>query len=931
MIKIASSSAFIVFTLSVVNAGLCLAKDGSEGVEFFESKVRPVLATHCISCHGPKSQKGGLRLDSREAMLRGGESGPVVVEGDPESSLIVEAVAYAAEPKMPPKGKLPTEAIDDIKAWVRSGAVWPEASPTTPEQERAPKTKSWAFQPIRNPAYPAVSDSDWPKTSIDWFVLKKLDVAALKPSRRADRRTLIRRWTYTLTGLPPSPEEVTAYERDTSPNADAKVVERLLASPHYGERWARHWLDVARYADTKGYVFLEDGEFPWAYTYRDYVVRSLNADLPYDQFIVEQLAADRLPLGEDKRPLAALGFLTVGGRFMNNAHDILDDRIDVTTRGLMGLTVTCARCHDHKFDPIPTTDYYALYGVFASSVEPSVPPLFEPPPRSEEYKAFEQELRRREGELDTYVKETYRKLIANAKARSGEYLVAAHAARNKPKTDDFMLIADGQDLNPLMIARWRSVLDRTRRQHDPVFAPWHALVDLPAGEFEARANSVFEEMARRTDPARRVNPVLLQALTEARPKSLAEASEVYEKVFNRVESLWSERAARAKLNDGGKPGPFPDEAIEQLSLVYHGPDAAPNLPRSTLDEISLFPDRPSQEQYRHLKWTVDTWRATGAGAPPRAMALQELHHPIQPKVFVRGNPNSTGPAVSRRFLSALSEGEPKPFKDGSGRLELARAIVDRNNPLTARVLVNRVWMHHFGAPLVGTPGDFGMRSDLPTHPDLLDHLATTFMNNGWSLKDLHRRIVLSATFCQTSDDRPDGRQVDPENNLLWRMNRRRLDWESTRDFMLVISGRLDPALGGPPVKEMLGNGSRRRTLYGAIDRIHLPGLYRSFDFPDPNASAAQRVETSVPPQALFFMNHPMTREAAHALLERSDIKAEPTEERKLSRCYTVLFGRTPDARERAAVREFLGAKPTETDWQRLAQALLLCNEFAFID
>jgi hypothetical protein len=929
MIRICSISLLVLLTLSVVDVRTCEAADGSEGIEFFESRVRPVLAMHCLSCHGAKAQKGGLRLDSREAMLRGGESGPVVVEGDPESSLIVEAVTHAAEPKMPPKGKLPAEAIDDIKAWVKAGAVWPEASPTTPEQEKAPKAKSWAFQPIGNPGLPLVSDSRWPATSIDWYVLKKLDENGLKPSKRADRRTLIRRWAYNLTGLPPTPEEVEAYERDTTPDADRKVVDRLLASPHYGERWARHWLDVARYADTKGYVFLEDAEFPWAYTYRDYVVRSLNADLPYDRFVVEQLAADRLPLGEDKRSLAALGFLTVGGRFMNNVHDIIDDRIDVATRGLMGLTVTCARCHDHKFDPIPTTDYYALYGVFASSVEPSVPPLFEPPPRTKEFADFERELKKRETELDEFVSETYRRLIAGSKSRAGEYLVASHAARNKPKTDDFMLIADGQDLNPAMIARWRSVLDRTRRQLDPVFAPWHALADLRPDVFEARAASILAEMERRTDPAKRVNILVLRALVEAKPKSVVEVAEAYERAFNRVERLWVERAAR--VGSGGKPGPFPDEAVEQLARVYHGPDAAPNLPRSTLDELSLFPDRPSQDKYHHFKWAVDTWRATGAGAPPRAMALQDLAHPIDPKVFVRGNPNTTGPSVERRFLSALSEGTPTAFEDGSGRLELARAIVDKKNPLTARVLVNRVWMHHFGAPLVATPGDFGTRSDPPTHPDLLDHLATAFMNDGWSLKALHRRIVLSAAFCQASDDRPEGRKVDPENNLLWRMNRRRLDWESTRDYMLVASGRLDPSVGGPPVKDILGNGSKRRTLYGAIDRIHLPGLYRSFDFPDPNASAAQRVETSVPPQALFYMNHPMTREAAHAMLERKDVKSEPVVEKRLSLCFAILFGRKPEDREVAAVREFLGPKPDETDWQRLAQALLLSNEFAFID
>ena len=313
------------------------------------------------------------------------------------------------------------------------------------------------------------------------------------------------------------------------------------------------------------------------------------------------------------------------------------------------------------------------------------------------------------------------------------------------------------------------------------------------------------------------------------------------------------------------------------------------------------------------------------------MALVDLPHPIEPKVFVRGNPNTPGPSVPRRFLSSLPEVGSAMFEEGSGRLELARAIVDRKNPLTARVLVNRVWMHHFGAPLVDTPGDFGTRSDPPSHPELLDHLATAFMNDGWSLKALHRRIVLSAAFCQASDDRPEGRRIDPENRWFWRMNRRRLDWESTRDSMLAASGRLDPAVGGPPVKDVLASGSHRRTLYGTIDRLNIPGPYRSFDFPDPSTTAPQRVETSVPPQALFFMNHPLARESAAGLGDRPHVKCEPTTDRKLHRCHAILFGRAPDDRERAALREFLGPRPSEADWHRLAQALLLCNEFAFID
>ncbi len=933
MIQTAVGRPLLLISVLALSCGQArLAGAQEPGIEFFERKIRPAFATHCLACHGPKSQKGGLRLDSREAVFRGGTSGPVVVAGDDESSLLVEVVGYESDPKMPPKGKLPAEVVADIKAWVKLGAPWPESSPdTTLAQEPSPTGRPWSFSPIGDPPIPEVSDRAWPRTSIDRWILAKLDGMGLKPSPPADRRTMIRRWSYSLTGLPPTPEEVRDYEEDRSSVADRRVVDRLLNSPQYGERWARHWLDVARYADTKGYVFLEDAEYPWAFTYRDYVIRALNEDLPFDQFVVQQVAADALPLGDDKRSLAALGFLTVGSRFMNNVQDILDDRIDVTTRGLMGLTVTCARCHDHKFDPIPTADYYALYGVFASSIEPSVPPLFEPPPNTEAYRSFERELGRREAELEAFVQAKYVALIEGSKVRVDEYLVAAQATRNRPKTADFMLIADGHDLNPAMVARWRAVLDRTKRQFDPVFAPWHALADLPSKDFGSRAATILDEMTRRTDPAKAVNVVLLRALTASRPGTLAEVADVYRRVLNRTDAAWRESAERARL-DGTKPSPFADEAIEALRRVFRGPDAPPNLARSAIDNLTLIPDRPSQEKLQALKKAVDTWRATGPGAPPRAMVLEDLPHPNDSPIFLRGNPATPGPTVPRRFLTAIGDGRDQPFRSGSGRLELARAIVDRRNPLTARVLVNRVWMHHFGTPLVATPGDFGARSDPPSHPELLDHLATAFMDDGWSLKALHRRIVLSAAFRQSSDDRPDGRRADPENRSVWRMNRRRLDWESTRDYMVAVSGRLDRTIGGEPVKDLIGAGSSRRTIYGAIDRLNLPGLYRSFDFPDPHVMSAQRVETSIPPQALFFMNHPLARETASAIVGRADVRSEAAADRRIDRCFSILLGRPPEPREVGLVREFLGGpSPSESDWERLVQALLLSNEFAFID
>jgi hypothetical protein len=420
---------------------------------FFERHVRPVLSEHCWSCHGPKKQTAGLRLDSRAALLRGGESGPAVDEKDPAKSLLLKAVRHESELKMPPKAKLPPPAIDALTTWVRRGAPWPEAAAKGDGQDwRA----HWVFQPVANPAPPVRPDDRWSRSPIDRFVWAKLRDNGLHPSAEAEKRTLIRRLTFDLTGLPPTPEEVEAFLRDEAAGAYDRIVARLLDSPAYGEHWARVWLDVARYADTKGYIFFEEATYPWAYTYRDYVIEAFNRDLPYDRFLREQIAADRLP-GADPRSLRALGFLTVGGRFMNNTHDIIDDRIDVVTRGLMGLTITCARCHDHKFDPVPTKDYYALYGVFASCEEPTVYPLYEPPPKTEVYEKFATELAARKRKLRDFVHRKKTELAVGARRRAAEYLLAAHANRDKPGQEEFMLIADGADLNPKMVIRWQAL------------------------------------------------------------------------------------------------------------------------------------------------------------------------------------------------------------------------------------------------------------------------------------------------------------------------------------------------------------------------------------------------------------------------------------------------------------------------------------------
>jgi mono/diheme cytochrome c family protein len=893
--------------------------------EFFESKVRPVLVDHCQSCHGPKKQQGGLRLDSRQAALQGSDSGPVIKPGDPDASRLLQAVRQGGQvKKMPPKGKLKPEAVDALAAWVKMGAPWPDDVAARPSSDAW--KRHWAFQPVRKPALP--EETEWAKTPIDRLILASLRAKGLNPSPAADKRTLVRRAYFDLIGLPPTSEEMDAALADQAEQWFEKIVDKLLASPHYGERWGRYWLDVARYADNKGYVLpdlFEDPDFAWAYTYRDYVVRSFNEDLPYDRFIVEQLAADRLQLGTDRRPLTALGFLTVGGRFMGNPHDIIDDRIDVVSRGLMGIAVSCARCHDHKFDPIPSKDYYSLYGVFASSPEPVAPPLFADPSRTEAYIAFERELELRERRLREFVLGKYTELLRSVRRRVAEYLLAAYQLRDQPDVEDFMFVADGNELNPRVIHRWQLHLQRTKKQHDPVFAVWHAFADLPEKEFESRAAVVAKQLAT-PQADRPINQRVADSFVQTPPKSMADVIQRYAILLQQVDRDWLDDCDRAMELLEDPPARLTDPAAEELRQVLYGPESPPMVPLAPFGDLDLLPDRASQAKQKELRKALDEWRVKGPGAPPRAMTLEDSSVPHESRVFIRGNPNNLGERVPRQFLGFLDGASRRPFTDGSGRLELARRIADPNNRLTARVLVNRVWMYHFGSPLVATPSDFGLRSQPPTHPELLDYLAVSFVENGWSIKKLHRQIMLSNAYRQASADRADGRRLDPENALLWRMNRRRLDFEATRDALLATANSLDRSIGGPPTKDILG--SNRRTLYGYVDRLNVPGLYRTFDYPSPDATSPRRDTTTVAPQSLFLMNHPSVARAAKKLLERPDVAQEKEPPRKVERLYRILYGRAPTQRELSIAQEYLAGNGT---WERYAHALLMANEFVFVD
>ncbi|MCI0745929.1 MAG: PSD1 and planctomycete cytochrome C domain-containing protein [Verrucomicrobia subdivision 3 bacterium] len=776
-------------------------------LDFFENKVRPLLAKHCYKCHSHTAEKvkGGLLLDTRDGVLAGGNSGPVIVPGNPDKSLLIQAVRYGnPDLQMPPKGAKLTDAeIADLAAWVKMGAPDPRVATAAQKEWVDSGKKHWAFQPVKKPSVPTVKDAKWAQSDIDKFILAKLEATGLKPNPPADKRTLIRRASFDLIGLPPSPEEVQAFLDDNSSTAFERVVQRLLNSPHYGERWGRHWLDTARYSDTKGEIRRqrEDPNYPYAWTYRDYVIRSFNDDKPCNIFIIEQLAADKLPAtASDPSKLAALGFLTIGDRFMGMQHDIINDRIDVVTKGFLGLTVTCARCHDHKFDPIPTKDYYSLHGIFASCREPEVEPIISKIPNTPEYQDY------------------YRQ----------------RAALNNEKQ-----------------------------------------------ELEAR----FRELRRKRDR----------------------------------------------------------EGLRQL-----------------------------QREMRENSAKVARLEMTHEGAPTRAMAIEDAPKPRNSPVFIRGEAENRGQVVPRRFLEALSGPARPEFTNGSGRLQLAHAIADKKNPLTARVMVNRVWLHHFGEGFVSTPDDLGTQAESPSHPELLDFLAGEFIQNGWSLKKLHKQIMLTSVYQQSSANNPQYAQIDPNNRLLWRANIRRLEFEPLRDSLLAIGGTLDRTQFGRPVDLRKEPYSTRRSIYGFIDRNNVAEVLFSFDFANPDMTTGKRHQTTVPQQALFFMNSPLVVEQARKLVERSDFTALKNDVERIQLLYEIIYQRPARAGEVKLGLEFVAQEPSHervipvannrrpareamreefrarirdrrageapfrsreplTAWQEYAHALLQANETSFVN
>ena len=835
-------------------------------VAHFETHVRPLLAERCFECHGPHKQQGGVRLDRRAAALSTEELStgtPAIAPGNAAGSRLIEALAHADyDTGMPPAGKLPDDQIALLTAWIDRGAVWPEEAPAGKgieregvEEENADPADHWAFRPVRRPAVPDAPGA----TPIDQFLNARLIDAGLDPAGPAERRTQVRRLYLDLLGLPPSWGELRTALADDSPDWWPRLVDRVLADPRHGPRWARHWLDVARYADTKGYVFRESIDYPFAWTYRDYVAASFNADKPFDRFVTEQLAADKLGLAPNDPALAAMGFLTLGDRFSNNAELIADDRVDVTTRGLMGLTVACARCHDHKFDPIPTEDYYALFGVFRSSEDPDELPPIGAPANTPAAAAFRAERDRLRSDADAVRAKQTAAIVADLRTRFGQYLAAAAGAL--PKSDPRR-----PSLRDRAVEHFGRVLDGLKPD-EPLLGDWVRLKRDPKGSDAAA----------------------IDALT-------------------------------ARF-DGPPPGDArAEEAADRYAVVQ--------------DEwFRAFATTAERNAVRKAEAKLDDFVASSPHAPPRAHVLNDRSRRVRNTVFIRGDRNRRGEEVVPHAVPRVLTGgvpveltdDPKASANVSGRRELAAAIVDPGNPLTARVIVNRVWAWRFGTGLVATPSDFGVQGERPSHPDLLDWLAAEFVANGWSLKRLHREMLLSDAFRRAAGPAA-GSAADPGNRLLARFPRRRLSLEAWRDSALAACGTLDQAAGGRPVEAFGAEPVAVRTIRAKVNRNDLPGVLRNFDFPSPDAGAAARTETAVPQQALFALNGPHLAAWAETLAAQTGPDVDALYRRAL------LRAPTPAERDRAAA--FLAAMREAQDANGpalLAQALLMSNEFAFLE
>ena len=1110
---------FLVVVLAVAASVIPLAaQTDPDAIEFFERKIRPVLAEKCYVCHGPDNDTmGGLRVDSKRALLKGGSRGTAIVAGDPDASVLIRAIRYTnVDLLMPPTGKLSAEEIEDFEAWVRMGAPDPRSEQiesVAPQEsiDLAEGRKFWAFRPLAADTLSAVRDAvnnpDWATSPIDYFILAKLEENGLTPAAPTDKRTLLRRVSFDLIGLPPTPEEIDAFLADRSPGAFETVVERLLASPHYGERWGRHWLDLVRYAETNGHEYDNDKLDAWRY--RDYVIRALNDDVPYDRFVKEHIAGDLLAVGRVRddsvhwESALGTGFYWFGEVLnsptdsVKSKADTVDNQIDVLSKAFLGLTVACARCHDHKFDPIPTADYYSLAGILHSTAIRDA--SIDSQQRDERIAARRREIGEINGDIGAVTEHAPR---ISVERWTGHLRAAAELLAVEEEDFDcrFDEAASLGDLDRAELKAWLVLLRQASGEPDHPLYPLAKLAlpvkseaegqEKPAPSFAERLHEVRQKVA---EVAERANP--------DHPDNKARGDVLYEDFNGRDFSRWriegrafgeapmtqlpanqslggfaGETAANSFGSGSDKlmgslttgkfrmpkiymhirmagtpdPKPFPINPDIRVTLDADGhktqlftltrPDVWQWVTRRMTKEIGrvcyieivdrsagghIAVDKIVFSESADPPWSAPDKRirtliadekitsvedliaayatlyeqlgaSTGPGEhrlraglrPPRSAedqaraslsaegrqdlaALQEKRRAIEAEIpaslfgmvskdenprdiaiHQRGSHKNLGEEVPRQFLQVIAGEEQQPYRDGSGRLQLAEAMVSPENPLAARVLVNRLWKHHFGSGIVGTTDNFGRAGMRPSHPQLLDYLAGRLIEGGWSLKQMHRLMLLSSSYQMSSRSSEESSRIDPENKWLQHVRVKRLEAEAIRDAVLTVSGSLDKTVGGPGIAPYISryqdgrgkpaggplNGAGRRSIYQQVRRNFISPMFLAFDYPPPISTIGRRGASTVPSQALMMMNNEFIGREAEAWAKR--LTEEPSGRRqRIEAMFETAFGRLPDAEEVRDAEAFLDGQKVEYTtfgdgdpriWADLAHVLFNSTEFIFV-
>ncbi|MDF1859485.1 MAG: PSD1 and planctomycete cytochrome C domain-containing protein [Verrucomicrobiales bacterium] len=940
--------------IPVLLATLLPAESSADAqLEFFEKKIRPVLAEKCYSCHAAdaKKLKGGLQLDHREHMLAGGDTGPALEPGDVEKSLLIESIRYGNDDlQMPPKEKLSAEIVADFETWIAGGAVWPEEPVPERDGENSGESfdlqkrfqEHWSWRPVANPDLPAVKKTDWPKVGPDYFVLAKMEAAGLRPAPEAEKGVWLRRVHFDLVGLPPTPEQREAFLADESPNAKEKVVDGLLASPHFGEKWARHWMDLVRYADTYGHEF--DYPINGSHEYRDYLIRALNEDVPYDLFVKEHVAGDLLP--EPRRhPTEKFNESILGTGFwyfheathaptdvLGNEADIMDNQIDVFGKSFLGLTVSCARCHDHKFDAISTADYYAMTAYLHGSARQDFPM---------DVGRVREKTRNQLAEIkekaDALISPDKTNVEKAPQAKEGETIFETFSGEQIPEgwsTTGYAFAAAGSHQGVRFDEK----------------NPWARPGTVDSGLFGKKQVGILRSptFTIGTDHIHilaKGNAVDVRVVIDnyqmAKFSALLFKGTILKNLDTKGGFRWNTLAGNLKKYQGHKAYlEFVDNGDGEIVIdeIRFSTVAAPAIS----EEEKMLPSGPLPENV--AAFVKKGEQLSGKLPAPRFAVAMAQGTPENAHVYVRGSHRSLGEEVPPRFLEALG-GET------GDRLDLANEVTRPDNPLTSRVLANRIWHHLFGAGIVPTVDDFGPMGRPATHPELLDWLATDLVSNGWSIKRSIRQLVLSSTYGQASEPHPELpferlAEVDPSNELLSRMPVKRLTGEAVRDSILAVSGKLDSRLYGASVPVhrtafMTGRGGKksgpldgagRRSIYGAVYRNFLSPFMMTFDVPGPFGPKGRRNVSNVPAQALVLMNDPFvveqTRSWAGALVAR-----EESNEKRIDGLFLKALGRTPTVAERGRVESYL-AQESESDpvdtWANLAHVVINMKEFIFI-